>query len=580
MFQNPTGRRQRAKWDQALRLALAWLLLCSLGASAQISDQAISNQLRRTLESASLPLNLRIGDEAIMAKVALPAFYEQRVYQPAWVTSLGPIDGALDLVEFLHTLPREGLHPEEYHADRLQELLDGIGDGSLTPSPEAFAELDLLLTDAFLMTGAHLVSGRVDPATLDPEWLAVRREVDLVEALNSALANEGIREALDSLLPDNPGYLRLRELGERYRGLAEVGGWQSVPDGPSLEIGDRDPRMAELRHRLSVTDGLSMDADVTDPQLLDREIETALSRFQNRHGLEPDGILGPKTLAALNVPIERRIQQIYLNLERWRWLPQSLGERYVLVNLPAFDLRAVEEGQVLLEMRVAVGRRYRRTPVFSDTIRYLVFNPYWEIPASIAVKDKLPEIQKDVTYLSRQGIRILTGWATDQQEITPSAVDWGSLGPGNFPYRLRQDPGPLNALGRVKFMFPNRFNVYLHDTPGPEIFLRAERDVSSGCIRLERPLELAELLLRNNSDWQPGAIQGLLRDYQERTVRLEVPWSVHLLHWTAWVDEDRVAHFRTDLYGRDAKLAAALLFEPALSPEMNQQSERGSSHQE
>lgn len=543
----------------AITLAIALSALLVAGSSARVSDQTIADQLRRSLETAPIPIDLEIGGERLLARMALPAFYEQRAYRPAWISSLGPHSSALDLVGFLRTLPQEGLHPDDYHAHRLQRLLTGISDGALTASAGAHTELELLLTDAYLMVAAHLVSGRVDPTTFDREWLAVRREVDIVGTLKSALESGAISEALESLLPNHPGYRRLRELGDQYRRIADSGGWPPVPEGPSFKIGESSSRVVNLRRHLSITDGFASDgSDVIDQELFDEGLDAALRRFQARHGLEPDGVVGAKTLTALNVPAEQRLHQIYLNLERWRWLPQDLGDRYVLVNLPGFDLRAVKGDQVLLEMRVAVGRRYRRTPVFSDTIRYLVFNPSWEIPAGIAVNDKLPEIQKDSSYLQKQGIRVLAGWGTDQRELDPITIDWSSLGSGNFPYRLRQDPGPLNALGRVKFMFPNRFNVYLHDTPGREVFRQSERDVSSGCIRLEKPLELAELLLEENKSWIPGATQDFVRDYREQTVRLDGPWAVHILHWSAWVAEDQVAHFRPDLYERDDKLSNAL----------------------
>ena len=316
--------------------------------------------------------------------------------------------------------------------------------------------------------------------------------------------------------------------------------------------------MIGLRNRLFQDDSFRSEESGFDPELFDERVQAAVQDFQRLCGLAPDGKVGEKTIAALNVSTEDRLRQIYLNLERWRWLPQSLGERFVLVNLPAFDLRAVEAGETLLEMRVAVGRPYRRTPVFSDVIRYLVFNPYWEVPTSIAVKDKLPEVRKDPSYLQKQGMKVYRGWGADQAQVDPATIDWTAVSSSRFPYRLRLDPGPLNALGRVKFMFPNPFSIYLHDTPGRGVFLRADRDVSSGCIRLERPLELAELLLRTNSNWQPGATQDILDDYKERTVRLETPWAVHLLHWSAWVDEENRLQLRSDLYDRDEKLALAL----------------------
>ena len=543
------------------RLTFA-LLLCGLpglsGVGAQVVESRIGDQLRLILESAPLPLELELGGERISAGYALPAFYEQRVYQPAWVTSLGPSPAVIDLVESLSAVEDEGLNPADYHLARLRSLLEELSVDDRSESAMSAAELDLLSTDAFLTLGAHLVSGRVDPASFDREWQAILREVDLVARLNGALERGDVSAALAALLPGQAGYFRLRDMGRRYRAIVEAGGWQPVSEGPALKPGDSGPRVGELVRRLRVTDGLEPAAPETDEMLFDTSVEAVVRRFQGRHGLEADGIVGVSTLAALNVSASERLRQIYLNLERWHWLPQSLGERYVLVNLPAFALQAVEGGELRLEMKVAVGRRYRRTPVFSDVIRYLVFNPYWEVPPSLAIKDKLPEIRKDPTYFSKQGIRVLSGWGTDQQEIDPATVDWNVLGKGNFPYRLRQDPGPLNALGRVKFMFPNPFNIYLHDTPAKEAFARAARDISSGCIRLERPLDLAQLLLSGNAGWQPSRIEEYVADYQPRTISLETPWQVHLLYWTSWVDVDGVLQFRVDLYDRDRQLLEAL----------------------
>jgi murein L,D-transpeptidase YcbB/YkuD len=265
------------------------------------------------------------------------------------------------------------------------------------------------------------------------------------------------------------------------------------------------------------------------------------------------------TLAELNVAPARRVRQLELNLERWRWLPQDLGHRHILVNIAGFELDVVEDGQTVLDMRVVVGRPYRRTPVFSDTMRYLVLSPYWHVPRNIAVRDKLPLIKRDPAYLAKQELRLFAREGGTVREVDASAVDWTAVTPANFTYELRQEPGPLNALGRVKFMFPNKYNVYLHDTPARELFARASRDFSSGCIRLEKPLELAVQLLRHDPRWTRMRLDSMIAQRVERMVPLAEPVPVHLLFWTAWAAPDGSIHFRRDLYGRDARLERALV---------------------
>jgi murein L,D-transpeptidase YcbB/YkuD len=292
--------------------------------------------------------------------------------------------------------------------------------------------------------------------------------------------------------------------------------------------------------------------------VFDEALRDGVVRFQTRHGLTVDGRVGPLTLRALNVSAAERARLIELNLERWRWLPVDLGERYVLVNLPAFSLELVDREVPLLTMRVIVGKPYRRTPVFSDLMRYLVLNPYWEVPPSIAVQDKLPLVQKDPLYLAANGFEVLTGWGADERVVAPATVDWTALGRSSFPYRLRQAPGPVNALGRIKFMFPNPFNVYLHDTPSRELFTVDDRSLSSGCIRLERPVDLAEVVLEGTPGWDRQALETSLASPRTVTVSLARPIPVHLQHWTAWVEPDGTVAFRDDLYGRDERLDLAL----------------------
>jgi murein L,D-transpeptidase YcbB/YkuD len=257
--------------------------------------------------------------------------------------------------------------------------------------------------------------------------------------------------------------------------------------------------------------------------------------------------------------VQARIDQVIVNLERWRWLPEELGDFYVVVNIASFRLDVVRDGKSVLDMRIVVGTPYRRTPVFSDQIRYLVLNPYWEVPGRIAIQDKLPLIKRNPNYLAEQGFTVLQGWGTAERIIDPSTVNWTGLSQQNFPYRLRQSPGPLNALGRVKFMFPNRFSVYLHDTPARELFDRETRTFSSGCIRVEAPLELAETLLSGDPRWSRAAINTASRAGREETVQLPTPVPVHLQYWTAWISRtDGRLQFSNDVYGRDQAVLRGL----------------------
>jgi murein L,D-transpeptidase YcbB/YkuD len=320
---------------------------------------------------------------------------------------------------------------------------------------------------------------------------------------------------------------------------------------------------------LAVTGELAV-TDESD--LFDEALEEAVRRFQASHGLESDGAVGRGTLAALNVTAAQRVRQIEVNLERWRWLPQKLGDRYVLVNIAAFHLYVVEGGSSILDMRVVVGRPVRRTPVFSDRMTYLVFNPYWEIPELIAVQDIVPQVRRDLSYLAQMGIKVYQGWGAKAREIDPATINWATEwavpGPKKFPYRLRQEPGPSNALGRIKFMLPNDHDVYLHDTPARNLFRKEARTFSSGCIRIEKPLELAEYLLQNTPLAAREALEAALASDHNRIVSLPSPLPVHLLYWTSWVDTEGVTHFRQDIYGRDEPLRLALDQPPPAAEQM------------
>jgi len=303
---------------------------------------------------------------------------------------------------------------------------------------------------------------------------------------------------------------------------------------------------------------LEEDAEGGGDDFFDRGLELAVRRFQKRHGLTDDGVVGPATLEALNVPVAERLRQIELNLERWRWLPEDLGRRYILVNIADFELEVVEDGRRVLAMRVVTGKKMRLTPVFSGRMTYLVLNPYWHIPHKIAVKDVLPRIKRDPGYLVRQGIRVFESWDDLAPEIPPETIDWPAVTKHNFAFKLRQDPGPSNALGRVKLMFPNRFAVYLHDTPSRYMFRKNQRDFSSGCIRVEKPIDLAAYVLDGDRKWTREKILSAIASGESRIAWLPEPIPVHVLYWTAWVDEEGTVQFRRDVYGRDRSLDEAL----------------------
>jgi murein L,D-transpeptidase YcbB/YkuD len=286
--------------------------------------------------------------------------------------------------------------------------------------------------------------------------------------------------------------------------------------------------------------------------------------------------VGPNTLAALNETVEERLRQIEVNMERWRWLPRSLGDRFIRVNIADFKMELTEAGQRVIDMRVMVGKDYRRTPVFSDIMTYLVINPHWNIPRDLALEDKIPRIRDDPDYLAEHKIRVLSGWGSDAVELDPSTVDWVGITATNFSMRLRQDPGPTNALGRIKFMFPNRFNVYLHDTPSKDLFEHPVRAFSSGCIRLEEPIDLAEYLLRGYPEWTRPAIIAAIETGEEKTLRLLEPIPVHILYCTAWVGDGGEVHFRRDIYGRDKAVADALRSLPPTPEEVMAQEASGS----
>lgn len=532
-------------------VALAVSLFVAPPLLASPLTDALQGQLQRGIDG---PLT----EQSAEPTVILQRFYSDYFYRPLWVTESGALPKAYALAKILRQADRDALDPEDYGASAVNALL-GATD------PKLLAELEVRLSAGLIQFASDLGGGRVAPRIANPKLFVFRPDVDKKAVLEEAEQATDMNYFVARYRPQTPRYERLRDALARYRAWEEAGGWQRIPEGPVVHEGERDPRVAMLRARLALwgdlpqaaattsvpTSGGAKPGDVYDPTIVG-----AVKRMQARHGLAVDGVLGPNTLAALNVPVEQRVAQIMLNLERRRWIPDDLGAKYIFVNLADFALKLVEEPKTVLDMRVVVGKPYHATPVFSEKMTYVVFNPYWNVPTSIARNELLPKIRKDPGYAVRNNYTLLSGWHSGAATIDPYAVDWSRDG-GN--YRIRQEPGDGNALGRVKFMFPNPFSIYLHDTPAKSLFQKAERDFSHGCIRVEQPTSLAAAVLAGTPGWSAERIAATIASGRRTVVTLANPIPVHISYLTAWVNKDGTVHFRKDIYGRDAELAGALL---------------------
>ena len=506
--------------------------------------------------------------DQICGSDVVPAFYRARDFLPAWIDDRLTLSDATSFLAALRLVSEDGLDPGNYHLAAIETLITEIqasqGKKRKKVGTDTLVDLEMLLTDAFFLCGSHLVHGQVNPETVQSEWSIKGRVEDLAAALEKGLANKDIAAAIDSFRPHNAVYKGLKEAYRNFRAIAGAGGWPEFPPGPKLKKGDRDARVEALRNSLEARRDLAP-SEGGDRSAFDAGLETAVKAFQHRHGLEPDGVIGATTVAALNVPASGRVAQIRANLERWRWITPDLGERYILINVADFRLVVVERGREVMSMPAIVGRDYRRTPEFSGKLSYVEINPSWTVPPKLAREDILPNVRKDPNYLANKGIRVFRDWSAGAPEIDADGIDWSKLNGETMSFKFRQDPGPENALGRIKFMFPNKFDVYLHDTPERGLFSRAIRNLSSGCIRVMRPVDLAEYVLRDDPAWSREKILEAMDDGVTRVIVLRNSIGVHLLYWTAWRTEDGRVEFREDIYQRDAALYMALE-QPASAP--------------
>jgi murein L,D-transpeptidase YcbB/YkuD len=547
------------------RFFAAFALAVALGTAFAAANAAIASEvadlLRERVEAIRTGEITRIEGAGLVGIPALCEFYERRGFAPAWTE-----EKPEQLIRAVRESEADGLDPQDYLLAALEDMNRRTTGGSAEAA--TLADRDLLFTESLIRLGYHLLFGIVDPMELDPvsNYTRTIHDLDPPAALERLMSDADIAAVIEREKPSHPAYRGLKAELAAFRALKERGGWESVPAGATLRPGDTDPRVAAVRTRLAATGdfpaGAPADsagaADGHDVALTedtyDEALADAVRAFQSRHGLEADGVIGPRTLEEMNTPVDRRIDQVRVNLERARWLLHDIGGTFVIVNVAGFRLYVVHDGEVRWQTRVQVGKMARKTPVFRSELTYLVLNPTWTVPPLLRDEDILPKQRSDPSTLSRMKIKVLTG---DGKVVDPSTIDWSRSWGRKFPYILRQEAGPGNALGRVKFMFPNEFAVYLHDTPDQALFEKEERAFSSGCIRVEDPLRLAELLLEPQEGWTREEIERVIATGKTRSVTLAEPVPVLLAYWTTW-NENGVFQFRRDLYGRDSRVLAAL----------------------
>ena len=525
-------------------------LLVLLAAAACHRADPIAREIRNVVTAEKPPAYLEGSRWRLLKQI-----YADRQYTPLWVAFPRLPDRTKDLIASLCDAEREGLRPADYHLGEFRRSVELLRPSLAKLRPEAFAALDLELTRRFLDYGADLLAGHLDPRVVESGWYIRARRSSIDSTLRVAARADHFDDMMAPLRPHAPEYAELVHVLAEYRDILRRGGWPEVPGGPKLRRGDRGPRVAALRRRLQATGDLP-DSAVSTP-VYDGDLANAVARFQARHGIPTDGSVGLLTLAALNVPVEVRIRQIQLNLERYRWLPKDLGPRYVYVNIPEYQLYAYDESKPVLKTRVVVGEEYgNATPVFADSMTLVVFRPDWYVPQRILLNEVVPRIRKHRSYLARHQLEVLN--AKDHLPVRePRRIDWSHLDTTRI--LVRQKPGGTNPLGLVKFMFPNQFAVYLHDTPARMAFNRRKRTMSHGCVEVAKPVELAEYVLEQQDGWDEQKVRGamMMADSGDRQVPLERPVPVYIVYLTAFM-RGGVLNFREDPYKKDREIIAKL----------------------
>lgn len=503
---------------------------------------------------------LFIDKQPIHTIPTLAIFYRKNQYRPVWIDNEGFNRLGIALIDAIKKATDNGLHPDDYHYHKIYQWHQYFLEQQrkrILPETTALLSGELLLTDAFFLYASHLLHGKTDPETIDPQWKAERADcpIELDDYLIETLNTGEIAQSLSKLEPNHEAYQLMKQALKKYVHIASQGGWPQIDFDQlkKLQLNDSSDIIPLIKQRLLITNEYT-DTTSIHQTVFDSTLWKAVKLFQKRHGLDADGVIGKATTAAMNATVQDHIETLLINMERMRWLPRNTDQsRYIIVNIAAFYMKVIDKGQPIIQSKAIVGRTYRMTPVFSAKMTHMITNPSWTVPKTILREDVIPAIKKDINYLRKKKMRIL-----DYQgnEIDPHTIDWSRVNPRNFPYIIRQDPGKHNSLGSIKFMFPNKYDVYMHDTPDKQLFEKELRAYSSGCIRIQEYLKLAAYLLRSKQVTE-DSIQRLLDSGRQLQINLPEPIMVHVVYLTADVNNGELV-FRKDIYGRDKALKAAL----------------------
>lgn len=527
---------------------LTMLLAATPIAALAQTNTGVENQPNLHIETLLADKSLQIEGTRILAEQTILDVYRDIGFRPMWTRPQ-----VESLIRMIKTASAHGLDPADYNADALFTVLT---QWLTDPTDEVRARAEILLTESLLRYAYHRRYGKVKANHIDPD-INFRRQTfngqPVSKNIHAAMSSPSLDAFVEQAAPSGPYYHKLQHWLGVYRKIQAEGGWPSVPEGSTLRAGDDSPRVAAIWTRLATTGYLDQEAGMR-PDFFDKELQQAVRQFQVRHNLDADGVVGKMTIEAMNVPVESRADQIRISLERLRWAEQEQSDTMVAVNIAGFEALFFKDGELAWTTRAMVGKNYRKTPVFRGDIAYMEFNPTWTIPPGILRNDTLPAIKRDPDYLASKQIEVIDNKG---KVIDPNTVNWNQY-KSSVPYTLRQTPGPHNSLGTVKFIFPNSHFVFLHDTPHRELFDRPERAFSSGCIRIEDPLRLAELLLDDPAKYNRSSLQAIVDSRKTQRISLKPKIPVAILYLTAALDGNGQVTFMKDIYDRDPAVLAAL----------------------